>query len=381
MPASYPTSAKSFSAKLNGDVIAVGHVTDLEAEVTAVETALVAGLPVTHGGTGVTTRTAYGVIVGGTTATGATQTVTPGTSGYLLTSGGASAVPTWAAAATVVTPTNVCNGRLTLTSVTPFTTSVSAATTLFFTPYEGNQIALYDGSSTWNVRTLTEISITLVGLTASKPYDVWVYDNAGTPTLELLVWTNDTTRATALTTQDGVYVKTGATTRRYVGTIYIDSGGGAVSDTYLLRHVYNAYNRESRAMRRLSATGSWTYSINTKRQANADTANQLSFMDGLGETAVSARLIAVAQNTSQAVINVGIGLDSTSVFATGDLSSEVSTPAAGQTFVIAQWTGFPGVGRHTLVWLEAAQAVGTTTWYGAGGGQYAQSGISAEVMG
>ena len=99
MPASYPTSAKSFSAKLNGDVIAVGHVTDLEAEVTAVETALVAGLPVTHGGTGVTTRTAYGVIVGGTTATGATQTVTPGTSGYLLTSGGASAMPTWAAAA------------------------------------------------------------------------------------------------------------------------------------------------------------------------------------------------------------------------------------------------------------------------------------------
>ena len=104
MPASYPTSAKSFSAKLNGDVIAVGHVTDLEAEVTAVETALVAGLPVTHGGTGVTTRTAYGVIVGGTTATGATQTITPGTSGYLLTSGGASAVPTWAAAATT-TPT------------------------------------------------------------------------------------------------------------------------------------------------------------------------------------------------------------------------------------------------------------------------------------
>ena len=78
--------------------MAVGHVTDLEAEVTAVETALVAGLPVTHGGTGVTTRTAYGVIVGGTTATGATQTVTPGTSGYLLASGGASAVPTWVVA-------------------------------------------------------------------------------------------------------------------------------------------------------------------------------------------------------------------------------------------------------------------------------------------
>ena len=57
-------------------------------------------LTVSNGGSGVATHTAYGVIVGGTTATGATQTITPGTSGYLLTSGGASAVPTWAAAAT-----------------------------------------------------------------------------------------------------------------------------------------------------------------------------------------------------------------------------------------------------------------------------------------
>ena len=52
-------------------------------------------LTVPNGGSGVATHTAYGVIVGGTTATGATQTVTPGTSGYLLASGGASAIPTW----------------------------------------------------------------------------------------------------------------------------------------------------------------------------------------------------------------------------------------------------------------------------------------------
>ena len=56
-------------------------------------------LVVAQGGSGVATHTAYGVIVGGTTATGATQTITPGTSGYLLASGGASAVPTWSAPA------------------------------------------------------------------------------------------------------------------------------------------------------------------------------------------------------------------------------------------------------------------------------------------
>lgn len=57
-------------------------------------------LTVPNGGTGVATRTAYGVIVGGTTSTGAEQTIVPGTSGYLLTSGGASAVPTWSAPVT-----------------------------------------------------------------------------------------------------------------------------------------------------------------------------------------------------------------------------------------------------------------------------------------
>jgi len=53
------------------------------------------GLLVTGGGTGVATSVAYGVQVGGTTDTGAHQVITPGTAGKVLTSGGASAVPTW----------------------------------------------------------------------------------------------------------------------------------------------------------------------------------------------------------------------------------------------------------------------------------------------
>jgi len=57
-------------------------------------------LVVAQGGSGVATHTAYGVIVGGTTSTAATQTITPGASGTILTSGGASAVPTWAASVT-----------------------------------------------------------------------------------------------------------------------------------------------------------------------------------------------------------------------------------------------------------------------------------------
>lgn len=54
MPASYPTAAKSFTNKSNGQAIDASHVTDLQAEVTAIEADLVAGLPVARGGTGLT---------------------------------------------------------------------------------------------------------------------------------------------------------------------------------------------------------------------------------------------------------------------------------------------------------------------------------------
>lgn len=57
-------------------------------------------LPVANGGTGRTTNTAYAVICGGTTTGGAEQSIASvGTSGQVLTSNGAGALPTFQAAA------------------------------------------------------------------------------------------------------------------------------------------------------------------------------------------------------------------------------------------------------------------------------------------
>lgn len=53
-------------------------------------------LGVTGGGTGLTSTTAYSLLAGGTTSTGALQSVSGvGTSGQVLTSNGAGALPTW----------------------------------------------------------------------------------------------------------------------------------------------------------------------------------------------------------------------------------------------------------------------------------------------
>ena len=82
----------------------------------------------------------------------------------------------------------ICNGRLTLSSGIPIpVTDVLAATTLYFTPFKGNQVALFNGT-TWALSSFTERSLSLSGLLANTIYDIFIYDNAGTLTLEAVPW-------------------------------------------------------------------------------------------------------------------------------------------------------------------------------------------------
>lgn len=245
-------------------------------------------------------------------------------------------------------PLNVCEFRLTGVTGTQVTTSdVLGATSLFWTPYKGNRVALYDGAN-WNMRTSAELSIAAAGLTNLGVYDIFVYDNAGTPTLESLIWTNTTTRATGLTLQNGVPVKTGAATRRYLGTIQVGSGGNFY-DAMAFRSIWNYYNRVRRPMRVVDATDTWNYTTATIRQANASTANQLDFVIGVSEDLVSAEIIGRAANSTVTVVAVGIGLDSTTTFTTGGVFNSPSTDTSGAGLALtASLKVFPGVGRHFL---------------------------------
>jgi hypothetical protein len=280
-------------------------------------------------------------------------------------------------------PAMVPGGRLTLTTGVPVTTTdVTAAETLYYTPYKSDKISLFDGTD-WKTYTFTERSIDVPD--ATGVHDVFIYDNAGTLTLELTAWTNDTTRATALTTQNGVLVKTGATTRRYLGTFYsTTAGNGQIEDSFANRYLWNYYNRVARPMRVLEATDTWSYTLATIRQANGSTANQLNFVVGYSEETVQANVLARAENTNISVaMMVGIGLDSTTAIATGCLVDSPASQVANQGMgTQAQWKGFPGVGKHYLAWLEYSSATGTTTWYGdAGVPTRLQSGIHGELLG
>jgi len=151
--------------------------------------------------------------------------------------------------------TKPAEGRLTLESGIPVSSTDQAdKTTLYYTPYVGETIALYDGSSAWSLVTFAELSLDISGFTASKLYDIFCYSNSGAATLEGLVWTDDSTRATALTFQDGVLVKTGATTRRYLGTIYMQADQKC-DDTVANRGVWNMYNRVPRNLSAINLSG------------------------------------------------------------------------------------------------------------------------------
>lgn len=381
MSASYPTSVKSFSTKNPGDTIQSAHIDDLQDEVTAIEQDLITGLPVTRGGTGNTTLTANRVLLGN--GASAIAAAGAGTSGQVLTSNGASA-PTFQDASQQFARTIVC-GRLSLTSGTAVTTGdVTAATTVYFALHKGNQIGLYTGAA-WTLSAISELSIAVPSTTVTM-YDVFVDYNSGTPQLAVTAWTNDTTRATALTTQDGVLVKNGDATKRYVGSFRTTGSSGQTEDSFAKRFVWNYYNRQPREMRATDSTDNWTYTTATWRQARATATNQLEFIVGVAEVPLCATVVGAAFNSGGAgYMSVAVGLDSTSAPTAGNVGMLINAPTNGDAYVgSASLRAYPAVGYHYAAWLEYSKTTtGTTTWSGdtAASGAPMQTGISGEIDG
>jgi hypothetical protein len=281
------------------------------------------------------------------------------------------------------------NGRLTTESgVAVSTSDRTAQSTLYFTPYKGNTVSLYNGS-TWAGLAFTEISLALSGLTSGKNYDVFVYDNAGTLTLELsAAWTTDTARADALTTQDGVLVKSGALTRLYVGTIRTTgttttefSFGRTTSQTGGKAFVWNYYNRLPVEISVFDTTDNWSYTTDTWRQANAASGNKVEFVVGVNEESFNALLMAGTYhvNNNTAPARVAIGLDSTTT--PGKYIAQVQSNDGNtqdKRNMTVKRAEFSGIGYHYLSWMERGGGGGTCLFFGDDGGA-CQYGLSVTM--
>lgn len=275
----------------------------------------------------------------------------------------------------------MCQGRLTLQTGTPVPTiDLANRTTLYFTPYLGSRIALYNGSI-WVIVPYNEISLNLTGLTANTNYDVFIYNNSGIATMELTAWASDTARATTLVRQDGILVRSGASTRRYVGTIRTTSTT-QTQDTSTQRFVWNFYHRQRRPVALSVATNSWNYNTAAFRAVDNDANNVIEYVSGLDETTVHLRAMLLTTGTATNATDVAtsFGWKSTTV-------SFTQTPRGGSarnTIRQQMWVESTdldhGEGYINLYWLEYGNTNGAT-FYGDAGDTRVQSGLTGWIHG
>jgi hypothetical protein len=286
---------------------------------------------------------------------------------------------------------SIPQGRITLTSLTPVLVSdVSAGTTVYYTPYIGSLIPIYDGT-TFSITQFTELTMAMnSNHVASTLYDFFVINDAGTIRLVTgPAWNNSTagscSRSTGAGTTElerlnGLWVnknditaRYGATTvavsaRRatYVGTMFVDGTNGQVSCHVSFGQsrkwgVWNAYNRQPIALAAGDSTASWTYATNTIRAANGTAANSFTFLAGLPEELLEAHYRVRASTSINTTGQIGIGVNSTTAYS-GVQGIMVSGGTQGlDQDLNAIYRAVPAIGIHTITALE--RGINNTTTF------------------
>lgn len=338
------------------------------------------------------------VVVGGTvlfTPSGLNQiypaqlslSAVTGSRGNFNNGGGVAAAGTWFGSrstnASVFTATN--DFRLTPVSGSPvYYPDISNVATLYWTPHQGNAIALYAGGA-WSIYNSPELNISVAALAANKVFDIWCYvSGAGVPALEIsAAWTSDTVRAQQIMKQDGVWVKQADPTRRLLGTIYTKAAG-VFDDNAERRHLWNMDNRKARQLLRKDPAGSWQYGAATMiwRMANNSAANAFDMVLGVPEEVVEANVNTTAWNSGNPCqFGVAIGLDVANAPAPGGIHPYRQITFANEfKAASAQWSGIPGLGRHRLLWIEASgNTAGGCFFYGTNQPGIAEGGMGGRI--
>jgi len=325
----------------------------------------------------------------------------------------------------------ICNGRLTLESGVPVsTTDQSGKKIVYFTPYRGNLIGLYyqgawsrynftekqikvedaqTGTLTAGSAVVTGLSDTsqlIVGMAVSgtgvpasttilsvdsstqitmsqnatasgaqsltfqipagKLVDIFAFYTGAAVKLEFgPLWTNSTTRATGLTLQDGILVKNGDATRRYLGTVCALSGtAGQTSDAKGMRLLWNYHNRVPFKDYRPETLDSWTDAGNTvwSATANGSAVWKQEFVIGLDEYPMEA----LSEITSEGVYIHAVALDGTTFDRTK--STLALTVSGGYGTTISHFAAHCGIGYHYLQGIETTPSDTARTAYGDAGG-------------
>lgn len=302
----------SYPFQLTGN--ATSTLTQFNAGLTAFASSTIGGGTTASGLTisGGATTTGNALIQGTltTNVTGSTQCLHANSSGVV--SGTGSDCGAGGGSTTIVQP----QGRLTLSANTAvMTADITGTTTIRYTAYNGNQFPWYNGSS-WAMQSFTsDLNLTLdtTNATSTNLYDVFAYNNSGTNVICYgASWTSTTTRSTALTQLNGLWVNsaqiicrnTSATTYTvptdegtYLGTFYATANGqtgvsckpaGAAGGANNVIGLWNAYNRVPFSCIDIQSTANYVNATETWVAAGPSgtpyTGFRISFIDGLGQS-------------------------------------------------------------------------------------------------
>lgn len=275
----------------------------------------------------------------------------------------------YAIGAGVRAPPQAPTGRLTLESGVPYSlTNQTAKTTVYFTPYRGNTITLWDGAA-WQAVTFAEVSVA-VPSTTNTNFDIFGALSSGALVLETVNWSADTTRATAITLTDGVYTKSGDKTRLYLGTGRTTGTSGKTAFYPLQRAVgedcqqfiWNYFHRGHLFLRKYNATESHGYTGTSYREWNGDSnTNLIEVVIGVLEDEIFVTM--EPYMTGDSGMSLGVSINS------------VSSPIihfAWPTGATARWamvgpaiaTGFiAAAGYHKFIATEISFGGSTATAY------------------
>lgn len=322
---------------------------------------------------------------------------------YVCTTTGSAATAVWTAlnASSATQVVTAPQGYLTPTSGTPvIITEVSAGTALYYTPFVGNLVPIYNGTSMIPT-TFAELTLTLAAQhLASQIYDVFVFSNSGVVTLATgPAWATPTAGAgargtgastTELTRLAGYWVnavqitgRNGASTytiaanhATYLGSIFMDGTNGQLTchrawGASRKWGIWNAYNRQPLYLKAGDSTASWTYNSATVRAANGASTNSLTVFTGLAEewfdlrNHMNAETAVATANTHE--FRCGIGWNSTTAFSGRAGFVKLNTTADASIIAgnsVGSFIQVPALGINVVTALEAASTEALTIYGG-----------------
>jgi hypothetical protein len=279
-------------------------------------------------------------------------------------------------------------GRLTLTSGTPIMSAdVVGGTSIYFTPYKGKSLDLYDGTN-WKPYSYSELTLALdtSNHVSGHIYDIFVFKQSGTITIGAgPAWSSSSARGTGTGTTEldfslglptnknvitltngsgGGYTNISVNTALYVGSFYA-TGNGQTSQQFNpapangganpFMALYNGYHRALATCQNFDDTlGNSSQSGGWQPLRNS-TSNRITFLDGLGQSQIEGWCSVYSSGNA----NGGMNFDSVSAVPKIWFQADGS----GTKFVTDQWAAQLGLHYVQQMMSAVGLGVGSINFY------------------